>query len=112
MDYGNPISYLALEPGVDVLSSDGEVVGKVEHVLFDADADIFDGLVVDTQAGPGGLRFADADQVGEIYERAVVLKLPTAEAEQLPEPAPAPGVMEHHGVEDSESALTAKLHRA
>jgi uncharacterized protein YrrD len=112
MDYGNPISYLALEPGADAISSDGARVGKVEHVLFDADADIFDGLVIDTEAGPGGLHFADAEQVDEIYERAVVLKVPAGEVEQLPKPVPAPAVMEAHGPEDTESGLQAKLHRA
>jgi hypothetical protein len=112
MDYGNPISYLVLEPGADVISSDGERVGKVEHVLAAEDVDIFDGLVIDTEAGPGGLHFVDAPEVDEIYERAVVLKVPAAEVGQLPKPGPAPAVMEHHGVEDSESPLEAKLHRA
>jgi hypothetical protein len=112
MDYGNPIAVMALTPGVDAVSSDGVRVGKVEHVLYDADADIFDGLVVDTQTGPGGLHFADSEQVDHVFERAVVLKVPAAEVAQLPKPAPAPAVMEHHGVEDSESALQAKLHRA
>ena len=112
MDYGNPTSYLALEPGIDVISSDGERVGKVEHVLADADSDIFDGLVVDIERGAGGLRFVDSEQVDELYERACVLKVAAADVERLPKPAPAPAVMEHHGVEDSESSLQAKLHRA
>jgi hypothetical protein len=67
---------------------------------------------VDIRSGPGGLHFADSEQVEEIYERAVVLKLPAAEVEQLPKPAPAPAALEHHGAEDSESPLQAKLHRA
>jgi hypothetical protein len=112
VDYGEPVSYLTLEPGADVVSSDDERVGKVEHVLADPDADIFDGLVIDIRSGPGGLHFADAEQVDEIYERAVVLKLPAAEVEQLPKPGPAPAALEHHGVEDTESPLQAKLHRA
>src|SRR4051794_35522453 len=103
MDYGNPISYMVLEPGVDVLSSDGQRVGKVEHVLADEDVDIFDGLVIDTEAGPGGLHFADAPLCKEIYERAVVLSVPAAQVTELPQPGPAPAVMEHHGTEDSEN---------
>jgi hypothetical protein len=103
---------MALEPGADVVSSDGQPVGKVEHVLADVDSDIFDGLVVDLGAGPGGLQFADSEQVGEIYERAVILKLPAAEVAQLPQPAPSPGVMEVHGSEDTEGRLQGKLHRA
>lgn len=112
MDQGSPISYLALEPGTEVMSSDGEPVGKVQHVLADEDSDIFDGLVIDTQRGPGGLHFADAEQVAEIYEKAVVLTLKQSEIEQLPKPAPAPAVMESHGVEDSEGPLQSKLRRA
>jgi sporulation protein YlmC with PRC-barrel domain len=112
VDYGNPTSYLALDPGTDVISSDGERVGKVEHVLADADSDIFDGLVIDVESGPGGLHFVDSEQVGELYERGCVLKVPAAEVASLPKPTPSPAVMEHHGVEDSESSLEAKLHRA
>ena len=112
VDFGSPISYLALEAGTDVVSSDGKRVGKVEHVLADEDTDIFDGLVIDIQTGPGGLHFADAELVDELYERAAVLKLPAAEVEQLPKPAPSPAVMEHHGAEDTEGPLERKLRRA
>jgi hypothetical protein len=112
VEHGDPIAYTALEPGVDVLSSDGSRVGKVEHVLADEDKDIFDGLVIDVQSGPGGLRFADAEQVAEIYEQAVVLTLPATDAERLPEPGPSPAVMESHGSADTEGPLEAKLRRA
>jgi hypothetical protein len=111
-DYGDPISYLALEEGTEVVSSDGEAVGAVEHVLAAEDEDIFDGLVIDTRLGPGGHRFVDAPQVAEIHERAVLLALPSAEVEQLPKPEPGPAVMEHHGVEDVEDPITHKLRRA
>jgi sporulation protein YlmC with PRC-barrel domain len=112
VEYGNPASYLTLAAGIDVVGSDGDVVGKVEHVLADPESDIFDGLVIDVQRGPGGLHFVDADQVAELYERAVVLALPSAEVERLPKPTPAPAAMESHGLEQSESALQSKLHRA
>jgi sporulation protein YlmC with PRC-barrel domain len=112
VDYGDPTSYMALEPGTAVISSDGERVGKVEHVLADADSDIFDGLVIDVESGPGGLHFVDSEQVGELFERGCVLKVRAAEVKELPKPAPSPAVMEHHGVEDSEGSLEAKLHRA
>ncbi len=112
MDHGQPISYVALEAGTDVLGSDGVVVGTVEHVLADTESDVFDGIVVDLQFGSGGTRFVDADQVGDIYERAVMLELESAAADQLPEPTPAPAVMESSGVEGSEGPLKSKLHRA
>jgi sporulation protein YlmC with PRC-barrel domain len=112
VEYGSPVSYITFQTGTDVISSDGERVGKVEHVLADAENDIFDGLVVDIQLGPGGLRFVDADQVEKLYARAAVLGVPAAEVQRLPKPTPAPAVMESHGVEDSEGGLRSKLHRA
>jgi sporulation protein YlmC with PRC-barrel domain len=112
MDHGDPSSYLGLSAGADVVSNEGEVVGKVEHVLADEEEDLFEGIVIDCHRGPGGSHFVDAEQVDGIYERAVVLTIPGAEVEQLPTPQPAPAVMASHGVEDSESALRRKLHRA
>jgi hypothetical protein len=112
VDYGEPASYLTLDEDCSVISSDGEEVGKVQHVLADEEEDVFDGIVIDTHLGPGGLHFVDAPQVKECRERAVVLSVPAAEIEKLPKPAPNPAVMENHGVEDSESPLQAKLHKA
>jgi len=111
-DYGEPISYLVLEQGIDVYSSDGERVGRVEHVLAAEDEDIFDGIVIDTEPGAGGWRFADAPYVDHIYEHGVVLGLAAAEVEALPEPSENPTALDHHGEEDSDSPLTAKLRRA
>ena len=111
-DHGEPRSYLDIDEGVDVITSDGQVVGKLEHVLADDRTDIFDGIVVDTSAGPGGHRFVDAPDVAGFFERAVLLKLTAAEAEQLHEPSENPAVMQHGGEEDSESGLSQKLRRA
>jgi hypothetical protein len=108
----DPGSYLTLEGGADVVSSDGDRVGAVEHVLRDEETGIFDGIVIDVRLGPGGLRFADAPQVAEIRANAVVLTVPSAEIERLPKPEPNPAVMEHHGVEDVEGGLEHKLRRA
>ena len=112
MDHGDPISYLTLQPGTDVISADGEPVGVVEHVLGDEGTDIFDGIVIDTRLGPGGHRFVDAPEVAELRERAVLLTLSAAEVERLPKPGRSPAVMEHHGAEDAESPLEKKLRRA
>lgn len=109
---GDPGSYLTLEPGTDVLTSDGERIGTVEHVLYDEATDVFDGIVVDTRLGPGGRRFVDAPEVGEIRSDAVVLSLTAAQADQLPDPAANPAAMEHHGAEDSERPVERKLRRA
>ena len=69
-DLGDPTSYLELPDGVPVLSADGHQIGTVAHVLADADADIFDGIVIDARRGPGGHRFADAAQIDRLYTGA------------------------------------------
>src|SRR3954451_9920815 len=93
-ELGQPSSYLALEEGAAVYSCDGENLGEVEHILRDVNADIFDGLVIDTSVLPGGHRFADAEEVEEIFERGVLLRCDRARAEQLPEPSANPATME------------------
>lgn len=95
MDYGDPVSYLVLTPGIEVISSDGKRVGKLDAVLADEGTSVFDGIVIDMRSGPGGRRFVDADQVGDLYERAVVLPLTADEILQLPEPTAAPPVVVH-----------------
>lgn len=83
-DLGAPLSYLVLERGVAVYSSDGERLGKVVRVLSAPEANMFDGIIIDTKVGPGGLRFVDAPEVDQIHERGVILKIAAAEAESLP----------------------------
>ena len=114
-DVGKPSSYLMLAPGPPVYTSDGEQVGKVEHVLADQADDIFDGIVLDTSVLPGGQRFVDAEQVEEIYERGVVLKIDRAAAETLPEPSENAAAMEVTADDLSQtdsSELKRKLGRA
>lgn len=91
MDRGAPISYVLLAERTPVLTSEETELGTVKRVLADFDRDIFDGLIVDT---PDGDRFVDAPRVADFYERAVVLALSDEEAAHLPEPGPAPAVME------------------
>ncbi len=112
MDYGAPRSFLQVDPGADVISSDGERVGKLEHVLADEQTAIFDGIVIDVALGPGGHRFVDAADVAELYERAVVIGVSAADVAGLPEPSANPAVMQHGGAEDAESELMQKLRRA
>jgi hypothetical protein len=112
MDLGAPVSYLVVEPGAAVYSADGERVGTLQHVLADEENDIFDGIVIDTELDPGGLRFADAPDVAECRENGIVLNLSATQVGNLPKPEANPAVIEHHGDEGSESALRAKLRRA
>jgi uncharacterized protein YrrD len=111
-DLGQPSSYLTLAEGAVVYSCDGEQVGRVEHVLAAADEDIFDGIVIDTSVLPGGQRFCDANQVEEIFERGVLLKLDRESAEGLPEPSENPATMGENPAEEPDSDLEAKLKRA
>jgi hypothetical protein len=112
MDLGGPASYLTLTAGTPVLSSDGTEIGRVAHVLADADADVFDGIVIDTSAGPGGHRFADADQVAELHEHGVVLNLDAAAAESLPDPEPNPATLEADPADTAPDDFQDKLRRA
>src|SRR6476661_4477993 len=90
-DLGEPRSYLAVDKGVPVYSSDGENLGRVVRVMSAPNLDMFDGIVFDTTAGPGGHRFVDAPEVGQIYERGVVLKIDAIAAAKLGPPAANPG---------------------
>jgi uncharacterized protein YrrD len=91
-DLGPPASYLTLEEGASVLSSDGEHVGRVDEVVADTQADVFDGIVIGQ--GPLGLdrRFVDAEHVDRIHAQGVVLSITATAVAALPEPrGHAPG---------------------
>lgn len=75
-------------------SSDDRELGRVGHVLSAPDADIFDGIVLDTSVLPGGHRFVDASRVAGIYERGVLLTIDATAAERLPRPTANPGSLE------------------
>ena len=86
-DEGAPISYEVLERDTPVYSAAGVTVGKVEAVHADVDADIFDGLEIDTRAGR---RFVEAEHVAAIHERGVELDLDAAAIAALRAPDPVP----------------------
>jgi hypothetical protein len=111
-DLGAPSSYLELSPGAAVYGSDGERLGEVQHVLADPEVDVFDGIVIDSSALPGGLRFVDASQVDRVFERGVVLKLDGAAAEGLPEPSANPASMDAGPGDTVPDDLGDKLRRA
>ena len=110
-DPGPPIAYEALKADTPVYSSEGELVGHVTHVLSVPEKDVFDGIVLDEREGPGGHRFADADDIDAIHEHAVTLKLDTSACRSLPKPTPNPAVMQDDPA-DKSSGLSNKLHRA
>lgn len=83
----DPTSWLVVEPGYPVVGADGEELGKVEEVLGDQAADIFDGLSVAT----GLLRkpkYVAAELVASIDTDAVRLTIDKDEIERLDEYRP------------------------
>jgi hypothetical protein len=86
-DEAEPIAYSALAPGVPVLSQTGTEFGTVERVLEVPEEDLFDGIVVSTRAG---LRFVDADQVGDVTTEYVRCTISDEQAAALPEPSGTP----------------------
>ena len=112
MDLGPPISYEVLEQGTPVLSSDHEQIGTVAHVLAVEDEDVFDGVVIAEHHEPGGHRFADADEIAEIHENAVVLKLNSKACDELPRPSANPGVVRVDPATTRSDLRHAKLKRA
>jgi len=71
----DPVSYLLIEKGWEVVASDGERVGDVDEVLADLSADIFDGLTVD-QGLVKPPRYVPSERVARILEGRVVLDAP------------------------------------
>jgi hypothetical protein len=109
MDLGAPTAYTALQPGTAVYDRDGDRVGVVRYVLADEAQDIFHGLVIRTRRLPDQQHLvALADQVGELYERGVLLAV---DAGALYDPSAFPGTSTSRTA-DGESPLEAALRRA
>lgn len=62
----DPVSWLLIEKGWHVVGADGAKVGKVDEVLGDHEADIWDGLTVDGE-------YVAAERVGSIVEGTITL---------------------------------------
>jgi hypothetical protein len=85
----DPVSWLVIERGWQVVGADGEELGTVENVEGDPDSDIFSGLVVST--GLLGRRVdVPAERVRRIFEGRVELDLDRAAFELLAEHGAAP----------------------
>jgi len=78
----DPVSWLQIEQGWRVVSSDGSPVGAVAQVEGDKQDDIFDGLAIES-GQPPALHYVPGEQVGAIYPGEVTLKLSAAEAASL-----------------------------
>ena len=70
----DPVSWIVIERGWSVVDADGKELGRVDEVLGDQEADIFNGL----QILAGALAkptYVPAERVGEIVEGRVQLQL-------------------------------------
>jgi hypothetical protein len=83
MDDDTAISYQGAVHGSRVLTSAGQEIGTLEHVLEVPQLDVFDGIVIHTKAG---LRFVGADQVGRITASYIRLEIDNEQAASLPAP--------------------------
>jgi hypothetical protein len=81
----DPVAWKVVERGWAVVASDGNEVGKVDQVLGDPEADIFDGLSVGAGAVLDRPRYVPSEKVGAIEEGTVHL---TVDAEDYGRFAP------------------------
>ena len=86
---GDPVSWLVIEPGWQVVGPNGEELGKVEEIVGDTGKDIFNGLSITT----GVLRrprYLPAERVRLITDGKVVVDLSEEAMERLEEHEPQP----------------------
>jgi hypothetical protein len=62
----DPVSWLMIERGWEVVDANGKRVGKVDEVLGDEEADIWDGLTVSGE-------YVAAEDVAEIVDGRITL---------------------------------------
>ena len=79
-DTRDPVSWLQIESGWSVVTSDGTTVGTVAQVAGTKEDDIFDGLAV--QQGES-LLYVPGEQVALIYPGTVTLKITAEQATNL-----------------------------
>ncbi|MFL5953482.1 MAG: hypothetical protein ACJ76I_05150 [Gaiellaceae bacterium] len=80
----DPVSWFVIEPGWRVDDASGTEVGRVLEVVGDSNADIFDGVVIAFSAFDKP-RYVPSEQVGEIVEGRVRVKLDRPAIERLAE---------------------------
>jgi hypothetical protein len=88
-----PVSWLVIEEGWEVVDPEGNHVGKVDEVIGDTGEDIFNGLAISS----GWLerpRYVPAEQVAEITAGRVRLALTRERAERLAEHREPPPSLE------------------
>jgi hypothetical protein len=74
----DPVSWMVIEQGWSVVDSEGDDVGRIDEVLGDEEADIFNGLNI-LKGAIGTKTYVPAEVVGEIVEGRVQLTLRKAD---------------------------------
>jgi hypothetical protein len=88
----DPVAWTVVERGWAVVASDGNEVGKIDEVLGDPEADIFDGFAVGVGAVLDRPRYVPSEIVGAIEEGTVHLTIGAdAYGHLTPYKAPPPG---------------------
>jgi len=77
----DPVSWLQIAQGWNVVTSDGTVIGTVAQVEGDKQEDIFDGLAISNDGKH--ILYVPGEQVGMIYPGEVNLKISSAGAVKL-----------------------------
>ena len=70
----DPVSYLLVERGWEVVAKDGSHLGHIEEVVADEGKDIFNGVVV-TAGLFRATKYVPSERVAEIVEGRVALDL-------------------------------------
>lgn len=104
----DPVSWLLIEPGWRVESSDGSEAGRVLEVTGDSSHDIFDGLVIASSA-LARPRYLPAEQVDSLVAGIVRLKLDATALAGLAEFSEPP---EEEQIEPEKASLLARAETA
>ena len=86
----DPVSWMVAERGWSVVANDGNEVGKLDQVLGDPEADIFDGLAVGAGTVLDRPLYVPSEKVGAIEEGTVHLTIDAEEYKQLSPYEPPP----------------------
>ena len=110
----DPVSWFLIEAGWTVVDATGDEVGSVDEVVGDSSDDIFNGLSISTSL-LGRPRYIPSEQVGEITEGRVHLKLTKDQVGRLGEyeepPTTAEVLPDEAGrVRRAEAAVEAPIH--
>lgn len=90
---GDPVSWLVIEPGWEVVGPDGSEIGRVEQVVGDESNDIFSGLAISSGRWAGLVakpKFVPAERVRSIREGLIEVDFGADAVDRLEEHEPAP----------------------